>query len=1219
MNTDLGSIDFSMVNQTTYSTDPMLEYMFNTADEAVNQAKIWGFDGYRAYLINGIIKYIPCTTAAEYQQATKLTIHQGEIVAQGKDVFGDKLVGYQFAQTDAIKGDPIFTLGNFTITTNIDQKKSAIFTLADSKRGYTSADFTSDGIEALKAQVVKNVTAKVRFDKSNLEKYVTYSSLSERFRVTMQEVAETFPASMHVIPYYITQTSVFEYFTDANGSSATFKVFISDINNPYTIDFYKTGLTATQSEYVSTLRNFSKNYKQYEVYYNGNSYPILGTILPKNTSDPNGLVLIVKGNPFGSVISVNNTVNANFYIKPIKNAWDDFYSAATDLTSYLLNPKSTPLYTATFDVPHRLDDGTFLISPQTMSFPMYDDYNVDIFGDLFDKYTTDLQFIADEFDRYKTDLISRFLTAESLQGFDTPERKTYVTWQAYGAMFDNVKKYADGISYMTKVSYDKIDNVPDVLLKNFAHMLGWKTYEIEQDDTLIGSLFDSYTDRQGDDTPAEIDIELWRRIIINSFYLFKSKGTRKSIEFALELVGIPLEIMDINEYVYVADHQLPYNNFYNIFNQSISDYPIDTDGYPTTPPYTYFQANGGSMLNNAQNIGEYDNGKAYLDTFRNFGAIKAFDLHRTIDNKKSWVGVTSETQQTYDLLLRDTNYTIKDSRLVINSKEADAAISSQMTFDYYVYSLYRDNQYDISVYNATVSPATLTFNDYIREITSKLIDPKNRKVIKTYPVLSKIYWDYLDYAGALNLKAIDYTKTLSFMNTFDTYWVKLLQQFIPATTIFIAGRKYANANITKSKFQYKHGLRSSTGWTGTDGSEFQDDALKPSPSGYLDVFHCDGILSPNLLCDNIIIVTEAKLSDKAYSYLARGGYFDADNYDYYRHYANQQNVLEEAHANYGTTTGLTSIVRTDYMYFPTTTSIGGTTNISGAHIITATSGQTFDENLGTGYYAGLVYSGTTGSIKIVLDELPTVGGAIYPLTDLLIFGLRNIPINTNEYYEVECDIMFDTQVSGNTAYSFVGLMPISAGSTSPDGYITDRDMLEGSFGKGSYDKYNWVHLKTKFRANLSQVQIAVLAKDITYSGKCTLRLKNFSVIKTPTNINFITPPPMPHVCYYDYDGIYASLLTKVSKRSDFRSGYWGSGASTGSGVSAVLSIGGDLATVTCNHSINNGKGGAEITLLNGSYNGLALPASNTMYYYKFTTKTTYTGSELTQEIGRAHV
>ena len=1147
MNTNLSEFDFTSSTQTSYSTDPILEYIFDTPEEATAQAVVWGYSGYRAYLVNGTLKYVPCSTAAQYREATRLYIEQGAVVAQGKEVFGDKLVGYQFTEKDAIKGDPIYTLGNFSITTNTEEKKNNIFTLADSKRSYVGTDFTSDGIDNLKSKVAATVTANIRFDKSNLEKYVTYQSLSEKFRITLQEIVETFPASMHVIPYSITNTSVFGYFSENNGNYATFSVYLPDIHNPYSIDFFKTGLTATQQGNVSELRSFAKNYKKYEVYYNGVAYPIINAVLPENKNDINGLVLTVKGNPFVNVISGSGTINANFYLKPNKASFDDFYATGTDLATYLLNPKSTPLYKASFNVPRRSDTGSFSITPESKQFPMYDEFNVDIFNNAFDEYTSDLESISSDFDLYKTNLIARFLTAETLQEYDTPERKTYATWQSYGNTFDDVKKYADGIAYMSKVSYDKIDNVPDVLLKNFAHMLGWKTYEIEQDDTLIESLFDVSVDRQGDDTPAEIDIELWRRIIINSFYLFKSKGTRKSIEFVLELVGIPIEVMDINEYVYVAEHVLPYGDYYNIYHESISDYPIDTSGYPTVPPYVHFQADGGSMLNNAQNIGPYDGGKLYIDTFRKFGDVSAFDLQRVIDNKKSWVVTTGETSQQYELLLRDTNYTIKDSRLVINSKEVDAAISTQKTFDYYVYSFYKENKYIISASGNTVNPSKLTFNDYVREVTAKLIDPKNRKVVKTYPVLSKIYWDYLEYAEAAGIKTIDYTKTLSFINTFDTYWVKLVQQFIPATSIFLAGRKFTNSETTKTKYQYKHGLNDDKDWLGTDGSEFQDDALKPSPIGNLQIFHSTAKQGAKLLGDNVIIKAEATLSPKLQSYLIRGGYYEADNYDFYRHNDEQQNVLIETQGNYGSMTGLTSSPdTTSKMYFVTASGISGSPPITGADM-SPSSGATFDASLGAGFQAGLTVLGEVGdgsSVKITLASVPIAGDNIYPLTYFPIFYLNSVIVEKDVYYELEGDIMFDTAVSGNTTSSYVGLMPLSSktslnGVGDPTLYITDRDMVEGSFGKNIYEKYNWVHMKTKFKSTNSIIRMMVMGKDIHYVGQCTLYLKNFTVNKVTTGINFITPPPLPHVCYYDRAGVSTTALEQVPNFPEFDPNYWG--------------------------------------------------------------------------------
>jgi hypothetical protein len=41
-------------------------------------------------------------------------------------------------------------------------------------------------------------------------------------------------------------------------------------------------------------------------------------------------------------------------------------------------------------------------------------------------------------------------------------------------------------------------------------------------------------------TAIEADTELWRRLILNSPWIWKSKGTRKSIEFILKFIGAQL-------------------------------------------------------------------------------------------------------------------------------------------------------------------------------------------------------------------------------------------------------------------------------------------------------------------------------------------------------------------------------------------------------------------------------------------------------------------------------------------------------------------------------------------------------------------------------------------------------------------------------------------------------------------------------------------------------
>jgi hypothetical protein len=276
-----------------------------------------------------------------------------------------------------------------------------------------------------------------------------------------------------------------------------------------------------------------------------------------------------------------------------------------------------------------------------------DEFNLDMFSTKFDDFITTLNDFSDSYDGVKTNLIARFLTTDSLKEFDTEDRKVNMLFQLYGKTFDDVKKYIDGITFMRNVSYDKIENVPDLLIKNYATMLGFKTFEIEDEDTLIGSLFSTDLDTvEKSITPAEIDIELWRRILINSFYLYKSKGTRKSIEFILKLVGLPEEIFELNEYIYLAERPLNTINVLNkIYGESdiddpetlIQSVPFDINGFPTVPLTVRFQENGGFITENKNNVGEYDFGQRYINEYKKFEKTYLFDLYRTVDNVKSWV------------------------------------------------------------------------------------------------------------------------------------------------------------------------------------------------------------------------------------------------------------------------------------------------------------------------------------------------------------------------------------------------------------------------------------------------------------------------------------------------------------------------------------------------------------------------------------------------------
>ena len=149
----------------------------------------------------------------------------------------------------------------------------------------------------------------------------------------------------------------------------------------------------------------------------------------------------------------------------------------------------------------------------------------------------------------------------SLQ-YTIPDRKQFhfakvPTW-------DGVRKGMDVYTIPQPVpvdiTYDVKNNVPNQLLRNLAKMLGWKTPSTTTKEQFLDTVLDKYEPQYSGEsigvTPAELDIEIYRIILMNTSYLFKSKGTRKAIEFLLKFIGAPEALIEFNEYVVLADARI---------------------------------------------------------------------------------------------------------------------------------------------------------------------------------------------------------------------------------------------------------------------------------------------------------------------------------------------------------------------------------------------------------------------------------------------------------------------------------------------------------------------------------------------------------------------------------------------------------------------------------------------------------------------------------------
>ena len=169
-------------------------------------------------------------------------------------------------------------------------------------------------------------------------------------------------------------------------------------------------------------------------------------------------------------------------------------------------------------------------------------------------------------DEYKTNLVSRFLTTGAFKEFDTQDQKVEKVLHIYCRSFDETTQFISALANMNSVKYNVGNDIPSQLLKNLAQTLGWKTnFSPITNEQLLTSVFQPQTNLfpgvSVGPTPEELNYQFYRNIILNSAYLFKSKGTRKSVECLLRLVGAPESLVEFNEFVYVADQRINMSDF----------------------------------------------------------------------------------------------------------------------------------------------------------------------------------------------------------------------------------------------------------------------------------------------------------------------------------------------------------------------------------------------------------------------------------------------------------------------------------------------------------------------------------------------------------------------------------------------------------------------------------------------------------------------------------
>jgi hypothetical protein len=735
---------------------------------------------------------------------------------------------------------------NFALDKVIPEKDSKKFRTTPFSEFLTLDDLKSEESDAQTTQskAEKKKSISFRGSKDDAGKSL-FGSLKSRLSASIGNIIEKYPAAIMVdkdSSSSISGKTAYNVSYNTSTKTTEFNIETGMFYNTFDI-VYQAPNSNTIPETVNPLRNFYSSFKKYVVEISGVTYDIIDYEEP-NTN--NIITLTVKGKPF-----TGSTYDESFIIRPNNGLTEEFFSGLDDLEEILLNRETNPKYRASFRVPRDTSGGsrTDLVTVEYVWPVAKDGWNLQIVGLAFDSYTSGLSDVADEIDDYKSNLFVRFMSAPQLFEFDSEDKKAEALFQLYGQSFDKVKKYIDNIAHMRNVSYDGINNLPDLLLKNLANNLGLDSKILFDEKDLEETLYTrndvQYSGLTIGKTLVDAEYEFYRRLLVNLAYIYKSKGTRKSMEFFLRFIGAPDPMIRINEYRYdIVSYPKSHNIDDDIrdlirgnktfstavFDETTYRYTIQTiTGSTTLSRETYpveeVTANAKKFEDTANDT-FFQMGSGWYDLTLDHRSPDILDVDTSITTGRTKTLLTKPKGYTFgedyfDLYRTlpglDTGYELvpvidnnqgeivnTNSELTFNRKNISVYLSSAQAIDYDIYRKSRD--LNLSFGSATLQPQTgVTFAEFVDKLLHEQI--LNSSVIrykKNYIKLEDIYQYYIN---STSFTPYNFPDVNEFINRMGPYWTQILDQIIPSTTLWTGGNVIENNKFKRSKYQYKFGCQ----------------------------------------------------------------------------------------------------------------------------------------------------------------------------------------------------------------------------------------------------------------------------------------------------------------------------------------------------------------------------------------------------------------------------
>jgi hypothetical protein len=761
--------------------------------------------------------------------------------ASGAETFSDNLVGRQI--TD---GSSQMTNTSFAIDRTVPGKDDKNFRTNPFSEYLTLDDLKSEESDSQTTQTKSEKKKSISFRgaKDDAGKSL-FGSLKSRLSASIGNIIEKYPAAIMVdkdSSSSISGKTAYNVIYNTSTKTTEFNIETGMFYNTFDV-VYEAPNSDTIPESINPLRNFYSSFKKYVIEIQGQTYEIIDYEQP---DENNVITLTVNGKPF-----TGTDYDQSYIIRPNNGLTEEFFSGLDDLEEILLNRETNPKYRASFRVPRDTFDGnkTDLITVEYIWPVAKDGWNIQIVGLAFDSYTSGLSGVADEIDEYKSNLFVRFMSAPQLFEFDSEDKKAEALFQLYGQSFDKVKKYIDNIAYMRNVSYDGINNLPDILLKNLSNTLGLNTINLFDEKDLEETLYTrndvQYSGLTIGKTLVDAEYEFYRRILVNLAYIYKSKGTRNSINFLLRFIGAPDPMIQINEYRYDIVSYPKSNNLdddirdlirgnrtYNTarFDETTYTYRVETTTGTTTLSRTDYPVE--EVTGNAKKIEDTSNdtffqmGSGWYDLTLNHRSQDILDEEVSITTGREKVLITKPKGYTFgedyfDLYRTlpglDTGYELvsvidnnqsevinTNSELSFNRKNINAYLSSAQAIDYDIYT--KSRNLNLSFGSATLAPQTgVTFAEFVDKLLhEQLLNSNVIRYKKNYIKLEDIYQYYIN---SNSFTPYNFPDVNEFINRMGPYWTQILDQIIPSTTLWTGGNIIENNKFKRSKYQYRFGCQ----------------------------------------------------------------------------------------------------------------------------------------------------------------------------------------------------------------------------------------------------------------------------------------------------------------------------------------------------------------------------------------------------------------------------